>query len=321
MIAPALLAALALGLAAGPGPGTTQLRLAEIHPADHPTARADHEFARLVDARSGGRIQVFVYTGAALGQEPSVLEQLRFGGIDIARVSLSALTSYVPRLNALSMPYLYRDEQHMWRVLDGQVGRELLAAVGDAGFVGLAYLEAGARSLYTARRPVRTPADLKGLRIRIQESTVLEKAVAAFGARPVPLPFGEVYSALETGAIDGAENNVTSYLTWHHDQVARYLTLTEHARIPEMLVASATSFAELPEADRQLIAEAAADAAEYQRLEWAKYQALLDERLRQAGVVVIPVPDLGPWRALARPVYAAQGPEVRALVDRIAATR
>ncbi len=317
---PHALLALALGLASAAGPGDVYLRLAEIHPADHPTARADYEFARLVGQRSSGRIHVVVSTDAALGQEASALEQVRFGAIDIARVSLSALTSYVPRLSALSMPYLYRDDEHMWRVLGGQVGKELLSGVGEAGFVGLAYLEAGSRSIYT-RRPVRTPADLQGMRIRVQESTVLEKAMAAFGAKPVPMAFGEVYSAIQTGAIDGAENNFTTYLTWHHDQVARFVTLTEHARIPEMLVGSAVGFAALSPADRQLIAEAAADAADYQRVEWAAYEALLEERLRKAGVVVIPVRDLDAWRALARPVYEAQDPAVRALVDRIRATR
>ncbi len=320
-LVPHALLALVLGLGSAPGPGDVYLRLAEIHPADHPTARADYEFARLVAQRSSGRIQVVVYTDAALGQETSALEQVQFGGIDIARVSLSALTSYVPRLNALSMPYLYRDEAHMWRVLDGQVGKDLLSGIAEAGFVGLAYLEAGSRSIYTARRPVRALADLEGMRIRVQEATVLEKVLAVFGARPVPMPFGEVYSAIDTGAIDGAENNVPTYLTWHHDQVARYLTLTEHARIPEMLVGSAVSFGELSSADRQLIADAAVAAAAYQRVEWRKYEALLAERLRQAGVQVLPLRDPEAWRARVRAIYQAQDPAVRALVERIEATR
>ncbi len=318
---PQALLMLAVGLGAASPPRDVYLRLAEIHPADHPTARADYEFARLVAQRSSGRIHVAVYTDAALGQETAALEQVQFGGIDIARVSLSALTSYVPRLNALSMPYLYRDEAHMWRVLDGQVGKEILSGIGEAGFVGLAYLEAGSRSIYTARRPVRTLADLAGMRIRVQESTVLEQVMKAFGARPVPMPFGEVYSAIDGGTIDGAENNIPTYLTWHHDQVARYVTLTEHAHIPEMLVGSVVSFAELSVADRQLLADAAAAAAEYQRVEWKKYQALLTERLRSAGVQVLPLRDPDAWRARVRAVYQAQDPAVRALVERIEATR
>jgi tripartite ATP-independent transporter DctP family solute receptor len=321
MIVSTTLAAFALGLAAIAGPEPVFLRLAEIHPDSHPTARADYEFARLVGQRSGGRIRVVVYTDASLGQEKAVMEQVRFGAIDIARVSLAAVAGYAPRLNALSMPYLYRDDEHMWRVLDGPVGKELLSSIRTEGFLGLAYLEAGSRSIYTARRRVQTPSDLKGMRIRVQEFSVLEKVMAAFGARPVPMAFGEIYSAIETGAIDGAENNLPTYLSWHHDQVAPYLILTEHARIPEMMVASVVSFATLSAADRQLIAEAAADAAAYQRGEWAKYEELIADRLRSAGVVVLPVHDLEAWRALARPVYEAQDPAMRALIERIRAAR
>ncbi|HET7838250.1 MAG TPA: TRAP transporter substrate-binding protein [Rectinemataceae bacterium] len=315
-----VLAAAAPGSLAASGPAIS-LRLAELHPADHPTAQADYEFARLVDERSRGRIRIAVYTDSALGQEISVLEQVQFGAIDIARVSLSAVASYVPRLNALQMPYLYRDADHMWRVLNGEVGRELLASVRDAGFVGLGWFEAGSRNFYNSRRSVTSPADLKGLRIRVQESQLMSDIVTALGARAVQQPFGEVYSALETGAIDGAENNMPTYFSSQHYKVARYYTLTEHARIPEIVVGSALGLASLSPADLELIRKAAMDAVDFQRKAWDGYEKLAAERVRSAGVVIVSKPDLGPWKALARRAYELQSPEIRALVERIRAVK
>ncbi len=310
----ALAAALPIAL---PGEPVISLRLAELHPADHPTAQADYEFARLVDERSRGRIRISVYTDSMLGQEISVLEQVQFGAIDIARVSLSAVASYVPRLNALQMPYLYRDADHMWRVLKGELGKELLASVGDAGFVGLGWFEAGARNFYNSRRSITSPSDLRGLRIRVQESTLMSDIVTAFGASPVQQPFGEVYSAMETGAVDGAENNMPTYFSSRHYRVAPYYTLTEHARIPEIVVGSAVSFAVLSRADLELISRAAMDSIDFQRRAWAEYEKLAMDRVRSAGVRIVTKPDLAEWRALARKIYDRQSPEIRLLVERI----
>jgi tripartite ATP-independent transporter DctP family solute receptor len=319
----ALAAALSIGLPGGalaaPGPAPIELRLAELHPADHPTAQADYEFARLVGERSGGRIRISVYTDSALGQELSVLEQLRFGAIDIARVSLSAVSVYVPRLSALQMPYLYKDAGHMWRVLKGDIGRELLAGVSEAGFVGLGWFEAGARSFYASRRPIRTPADLKGLRIRVQEGGVMADAVAAFGGTAVPMAFGEVYSAIQAGEIDGAENNASTYYTSRHYKIAPFLSLTEHARVPEIVVGSSVGFAALSLEDRALIAKAAMDTIDFQRAAWDRYERIAAERIREAGATVLKVAELGPWRLLAKKVYDRQGAEIRAIVTRIRA--
>jgi tripartite ATP-independent transporter DctP family solute receptor len=319
----ALAAAFLLGLSGGAraetGRAPIELRLAELHPADHPTAQADYEFARLVRERSAGRIRISVYPDSVLGQELSVLEQVQFGAIDIARVSLSAVSVYVPRLSALQMPFLYKDADHMWRVLKGDIGRELLAGVSEAGFVGLGWFEAGARSFYTSRRLIRTAADLRGLRIRVQEGGVMADAVAAFGGKPVPMAFGEVYSAIQAGEIDGAENNYSTYYTSKHYMIAPYLSLTEHARVPEIVVGSSVGFEALSLADRDLIARAAMDTIDYQRAAWDKYERLAAERIREAGVRVLRVGELGPWRALAKGVYDRQGAEIRAIVSRVRA--
>jgi tripartite ATP-independent transporter DctP family solute receptor len=298
-----------------------RLRLAELHPADHPTAKADYEFARLVRERSGGRILIFVYADSSLGQEMEVLEQLRFGGIDIARVSLAALSAYAPALEALQMPFLYRDEEHMWKVLKGELGKELLSSIGAAGFVGLGWYEAGARSFYDSRRPLVDPSDLAGLKIRVQEGGVMGSFVTALGAKSVPLAFGETYAAILRGSVDGAENNYSSYYSSRHYQVAKYFTLTEHVRIPEVVVGSAASFSELSAADRELIALAAMDSIEYQRAAWREYEAMAERRLREAGVEIRALRDPAAWRAYVRPLYDALDPATKALVERIRAVK
>jgi len=309
------------GVGAATRSASIELRLAEIQPADHPTARADFEFARLVRERSGGRIRVSVYTDSVLGQEVSVLEQLQFGAIDIARVSLSALAVYVPRLNALQMPYLYRNAEHMWMVLRGDIGRELLASVGSAGFVGLGWFEAGARNFYSSRRAWRSPTDLVGRKIRVQENQTMSDLVAAFGATPLQRPFGEIYSALETGEIDGAENNIPTYYSSRHYLIAPYYTLDGHARVPEIVLGSTIGLAALTEEDRLLLARAAMDTIDYQRAAWAEYEKLAESRLREAGVVFVGVPDTGPWRSLARRVYDRQPADILAIVARIRALK
>jgi tripartite ATP-independent transporter DctP family solute receptor len=317
-------AALAIGLALAGSLGfgqTVMLRLAELHPADHPTAKADYEFARLVKERSGGRILISVYTDSVLGQEMEVLEQLRFGAIDIARVSLAAVSTYVPRLDALQMPYLYRDEEHMWKVLKGDIGKELLASVSSAGFVGLGWYEAGARSFYNSRHPVRTPADLAGLRMRVQEGGVMGQLAAAYGASSVSMAFGESYSAILRGDVDGAENNIPTYYSSRHYQIAKFYTLTEHARIPEIVVGSALSLSELSQADRELLARAAMDSVDFQRSEWKAYEAMAMAKLREAGVSIVRPSDPEAWRALVRPIYASQDPAARALIERIRAVK
>ena len=163
------------------------LRLAETHPQDYPTTKGDYEFARLVKERSGGRIQIEVYYGSQLGQEKAVIEQVQFGAIDMTRVSISPVASFVPKLNAFQMPYLYRDEAHQWKVLKGDIGKNLLASLEPFGFIGLGWFEAGSRNFYNSKRPINKPEDLKGLKIRVQESELMMGLVSAFGAVPTPM--------------------------------------------------------------------------------------------------------------------------------------
>lgn len=297
------------------------LRLAETHPQDYPTTRGDYEFARLVKERSNGRIVIEVYPGSQLGQEKAVIEQVQFGAIDITRVSVSPVAAFVPKLNAFQMPYLYRDADHMWNVLNGDIGKALLASLEPFGFIGLGWFEGGSRNFYNSKREIKTPADLKGLKIRVQESELMMGLVSAFGANPTPMAFGEVYSGLQTGVIDGAENNWPSYFSTSHYEVAKYFTLDEHTRVPEIIVGSKISLGRLSKADQELIRQAARDAVEFQKKEWAKYEQLSIDKVKAGGSQITYVADKAPWIALMAPLYAKQSKEVQDLVKQIQAVK
>jgi len=297
------------------------LRLAETHPQDYPTTRGDYEFARLVKERSNGRIIIEVYPGSQLGEEKAVIEQVQFGAIDITRVSISPVASFVPKLNAFQMPYLYRDADHMWKVLKGDIGKELLASLEPFGFIGLGWFDGGARSFYNSKKPIYKPSDLKGMKIRVQESELMMGLVQSFGAVPTPMPYGEVYSGLQTGVIDGAENNPPSYYSASHYEVAKYYTLDEHTMVPEIVIGSKISLGRLSKADQDLVKQAAFDAIDFQRAEWAAYVQLSMDKVKAAGCTIIPIPDKTEWMKAVDPMYKKQPKEIQDLVARIRAVK
>ncbi len=297
------------------------LRLAETHPQDYPTTKGDYEFARLVKERSGGRIQIEVYYGSQLGQEKAVIEQVQFGAIDMTRVSISPVASFVPKLNAFQMPYLYRDEAHQWKVLKGDIGKSLLASLEPFGFIGLGWFEAGSRNFYNSKRPINKPEDLKGLKIRVQESELMMGLVSAFGAVPTPMAYGEVYSALQTGVVDGAENNWPSYFSTSHYEVAKYFCLDEHTRVPEIIIGSKISLGKLPKADQDLIKQAALDAIDFQRAEWAKYEQLSIDKVKAGGAQITYIGDKTEWQKLMDPLYKKQSKEIQDFVKQIQAVK
>lgn len=297
------------------------LRLAEIHPPEYPTTQGDREFARQVAALSRGRIQVEVYDNGVLGEELAVLEQLRFGGIDLARVSVASVQPALPRLAALFLPYLYDNDEHLWRVLAGRVGRGLLEDLEGGGLVGIGWFEAGSRCFYTTKAPLKQVSDLRGLRIRVQESQPMVALVRALGGTAVPMTFAGVYSGLRTGQLDGAENNLATYYASGHFRAAPFMTLDRHVRIPEVLVGSPVAFVDIDAADRRLILQAATLAAEFQRKAWAEYEASITEKLRAAGVTLVEPQDRAEWELRARRTWAGQPPEVQDLLRQIQAAR
>ena len=226
-----LLAALVLAACGGGGgAGGEQsytFRLAETHPEDHPTTRADQRFAELVGERSDERISIEVFPSSQLGEEASAIEQVQTGALEFTRVSTSPMAEFTPSLGVFSLPFIFDSSEHMWSFLKSEDGQALLDQLSDSGFKGLAYYDSGARNFYTADREVRTPEDLQGLQIRVQQSAINTALMESFGAAATPMDFGEVYSALQTGVVDGAENNWPSYESTRHFEVARHYSTTE----------------------------------------------------------------------------------------------
>jgi tripartite ATP-independent transporter DctP family solute receptor len=298
------------------------MRLAETHPQDYPTTKGDYEFARLVKERTNGRIVVEIYHSKQLGEEAAVIEQVQLGAVDMTRVSISAVSSFVRDLDAFQLPYLYRDAAHMWKVLDGPIGQEILKKHEAFNFVGVGWFESGSRNFYT-KRLVKTVSDLKGMKIRVQQAPLMVGMVEALGAVATPLPYGEVYSALQTGVVDGAENNWPSYLTTSHFEVAKYWINDEHTRVPEITVASKKIFDKVSKDDQAIILKAMKDAQPFQFKLWVDFEKVAEKAVRDKGSIITQVSpeEKQKFMDAMKPVYAKQPPEIMAVVNRIRAVK
>lgn len=266
------------------------LTYAENQAEDYPTTKGAYRFAELVQERTDGRIVIQVNAGAALGDEQSVVEQMQFGGIDFTRASISSLGELIPKMNVLQMPYLYTDADHMWRVLEGPIGDDFLQSFEGSNLVALSWYDAGARNFYNSRKPVQQLEDLKGMEIRVQESELMSRMVELLGAKPVQMPYSQVYSAFQIGEIDGAENNWPSYESEKHYEVAGYLTVDEHTRVPEVQMVSQITWDKLTPEYRQIIRECAVESAKYERRLWKERAEDSEQRVRQAGCQVTELP-------------------------------
>lgn len=281
------------------------LTYAENQAEDYPTTQGAYKFADLVNERTEGKIEIQVNAGGVLGDEKTVIEQMQFGGVDFARVSLSPLAEFVPKLNVLQMPYLYTGREHMWEVLEGPIGDDFMNSFGGSNLVALSWYDAGARSFYNREKPIEKLEDMKGVKIRVQESELMMDTIEALGAKPVPVAFGDVYSGLQTGEFDGAENNWPSYESTRHYEVAKYFTLDEHTRVPELQLAAESTWSKLPEEYRKIIRQCAMESAEYERKLWIEREKTSEERVRKAGCVVTELPDeeKARFRKAAEPMY------------------
>lgn len=282
---------------------TVYFRLSEIHPPDHPTTQADQEFARLVEEKTKGRVVIKVYDSGKFGEEKGVLDQVQFGGIDFARVSVGAVAEISPQLNVLQLPYIYRDDDHMWQVLDSEIGDFFLKSIEDKNLIGLAWYDAGARNFYNSVREVRTMDDLAGLKLRVMESQLMVDMANVLGATVIPMPYGEVYSALQRGVIDGAENNYPSFDTSLHYEVAKYYTVDEHVRIPELLIASQKIQGKLTESELEIIKECAKKSQEFQREKWGLKEKESRKKLERAGVMINYIENRDEFVKAVRPLY------------------
>lgn len=295
------------------------LTYAENQAEDYPTTQGAYRFAELVEERTGGRIKIMVKAGADLGDEKTILEQLQFGGVDFARVSLSPLAEVVPQMNVLQMPYIYENSEHMWNVLDGEIGDQFMQFFDTVQIEPLSWYDGGVRNFYTSTVPVRCMEDMQGLRIRVQQSILMMDIVEALGATPVPTAFDDVYSALQKGEIDGAENSWPSYESEHHYEVARYYTLDEHTRVPEMQLAAQITWDKLSAEDQEIIRACAKESAEYQRQLWTKREKTSEQRVLAAGCERI---ELSPYekekfRQAMEPIYTRYCADNMDLVEAI----
>jgi tripartite ATP-independent transporter DctP family solute receptor len=296
-------------------------RSADIHPDGYPTVEAVRYMGELLKERSGGRLDIQVFSSRALGEEKDTIEQTRFGVIDMNRINLAPLNNLVPETTVPALPFIFRSVDHMHTVMDGPIGDEILAALEPHGMIGLAFYDSGARSFYTVKEPVDAIEDIKGQKIRVQQSDMWLAMMDALGANATPMPFGEVYSALETGVVDGAENNWPSLESSKHYEIAKFYALTEHSMSPEVLVMSKATWDKLTPEDQALVKQAAKDSVAKMREMWVAREKKSEEIVRAAGVTVNTV-DKAPFIAAMKPVYDrfANTDELKSLVSRIQAT-
>lgn len=295
------------------------LTYAENQPEGYPTVLAAQRFAELVRERTAGNVIIQIKHSGEFGSESEVLSQMAFGGIDFARVSLAELSDEIPKLNVLQLPFLYKDADHMWRILDGEIGEDFLDLFSEAALVGLSWYDAGARCFYTDVKPIRSPADMAGLTVRVQDSQMVMDMVTLMGATPVTFHYGDVSYAFEMDMIDAAENNWPAYQIQEHYRLAKFYTVDEHSRVPEIQLASQRTWDALPQQYRDIIASCARESALYQRQLWKEQESRSRAEAIEAGCVEI-IPrsaQKDAFRALVQPLYERYCAEYMELVEQI----
>jgi tripartite ATP-independent transporter DctP family solute receptor len=314
--------ALASLLLTGTAGAQTVLRSSDTHPDGYPTVEAVKYFGELVKERTGGRYAVEVYHSAQLGEEKDTIEQVRSGVIDLNRVSMAPFNGIVKETIVPSLPYLFRSEDHMHKVMDGEIGDRIKAAFEPHGLVALAFYDAGARSFYNSKKPINSVADMAGMKFRVIQSDIFVDMVAALGANATPMPYGEVYSAMETGVIDGAENNFPSYDTAKHFEVAKHYSLDEHTILPEVFVMAKSSWDQLSAEDQEIFRQAAEDSVARQRELWAAKVQESRAKVEAAGAQIT-TPDKQGFIDAMGPVYDKHitDPDLKALVDAVRAVQ
>jgi tripartite ATP-independent transporter DctP family solute receptor len=296
-----------------------EFRAADTQAEDYPTVQALRFMGSMIAERSGGRDQIRVFHSRQLGEEKETIEQTRAGAIDLNRTNGALIGNFVPAMNVLAMPFLFRSVEHLQKVLDGPIGNEILGSFEPYGFVGLTFYDSGARSIYNSVRPIRTLADIKGMRLRVQQSELMSDMVRALGAEPVQLPYGQVITGLATKLIDGAENNWPSFVTTDHYKFAGYYTLTEHTMSPEVLVMSKKAWESLSADDRKLFRDAALQSNLFMRAKWKDLEQRSRRQAEGAGVTIVADFDRKPFEAAMAGIYAKvrRDPGATKLIERI----
>jgi tripartite ATP-independent transporter DctP family solute receptor len=272
------------GVAAAQVGGQNIVTAVDVHPGDYPTVEAVRWMGAEIERETGGRIAFRLYPSGQLGSETDTVNLARFGVLDIARVYLGAVNNAVPATQPLALPYIFRDEGHMRRVCDGEIGRDILATFEQRDLIGLAFYDSGMRSIYNARRPIHTPSDVRGLKVRVPRSDIFMQMLDAMGANATPIPFGEVFTGLQTHLIDAAENNWATFQSTRQYEVARYWSQTDHCCAPEALLMSKSRFDALTRADQELFLVKARESVGVMRALWDEKQATARQTVLDAGI-------------------------------------
>lgn len=309
-------AAATAGCTAAPREGS--FTAVDVHPSDYPTVEAVRWIGAEIERETAGRLSIRLYPGGQLGAETDSVALTGFRVLDFCRVTAAALNNVFPLTQALTLPYVFRDEAHMRNVSDGDVGREILASFAQRGLVGLCIYDGGVRSMYNVRHPIRGPADMRGLKVRVPRSDMFMQTLNAMGANATPLPFGEVFTGLQTHLIDGAENNWATFQSTRQYEVARFWSETRHAASPDILLFSKARFDALSGADQELLVAKARDSVAVMRSLWDPKQAAARETALASGVAANDV-DLAAFKATIAPLKRryAEDPALAALLRRI----
>jgi tripartite ATP-independent transporter DctP family solute receptor len=271
------------GAAAAQSGGQHIVTAVDVHPTDYPTVEAVRWMGAEIERETQGRIAFRLYPSGQLGSETDTVNLARFGVLDIARVYVGAVNNAFPATQPLALPYTFRDEAHLRRVVDGDIGREILRTFERRGLMGLAFYDSGMRSIYNARRPIHTPTDMRGLKVRVPRSDIFMSMLDAMGANATPIPFGEVFTGLQTHLIDAAENNWATYQSTRQYEVARYWSQTDHCCAPEALLMSQRTFDALSSSDKELFLSKARESVPIMRALWDAKQASARQTVLDAG--------------------------------------
>ncbi|WP_147108265.1 TRAP transporter substrate-binding protein [Tateyamaria sp. syn59] len=294
-----------------------------IHTDGYPNTVAMDKFAELLAEKTGGEVTLQMFHGGTLGSQPDAVEQVRAGALEVGNFNLGPIGPIVAEANVVSLPFIFKDVAHMFRVLESEGGAAIAEGMAAKGLKPLAWYDAGARSFYNGEKPINTPADVEGMKVRVMNNDLFTGMIAELGGNPSPMAFAEVYQALKTGVVDGAENNWPSYESTGHFEVAGYYSLSQHLIIPECICVNTAAFDALSADMQAAVTEAAQESAILQRELWAAREAASREAVEAGGVVVNEVADKGPFQDAMAPVYEAYfetNPGLRSLVELIQAT-
>ena len=305
------------------GPALAQqkivLKATDVHPLGYPTVEAVVQMGKKLEAATNGRLSIQMYPSMQLGGEKEMIEQAQVGALAIARISVGPMGPIVPEMNVFNLPFMFRDDAHMEKVIDGPIGDELLKKLSEskANLIGLCWMNAGTRNVYNSKKPIQTVDDLKGLKIRMMGNPVFVDTMNSLGGNGVAMGFDQLINAMQTGVVDGAENNYPSYESGQHYRYAKYYSKTGHLMIPEILVFSKKIWDELSKDDQALILKVAKEAQQEERKLWYDREKESLKKMAEAGAIVNDVADKKEFQAAVKPVWDKYGAQHGALIQRI----